>query len=89
MNYSNEVKIKCIVKDCENHTHEGGFEGTLCLPCHEFITTGNGVYSQVYRNTIKAEREACLKLFESYETFGEDYDSYYADKYAEMIRARG
>ena len=36
-----------------------------------------------------AEREACLKLFESYETFGEDYDSYYADKYAAMIRARG
>jgi hypothetical protein len=35
------------------------------------------------------EREACLKLFESYETFGEDYDSYYADKYAAMIRARG
>jgi hypothetical protein len=36
-----------------------------------------------------AEREACLKVFESYETFGEDYDSYYADKYAAMIRARG
>jgi len=36
-----------------------------------------------------AEREECLKLFDSYEVFGEDYDSYYADKYAAMIRARG
>jgi len=36
-----------------------------------------------------AEREACAKLFESYEIFGEDYDSYYADKYAALIRARG
>jgi hypothetical protein len=37
---------------------------------------------------LAAERKACLKLFESYETFGEDYDSYYANKYAAMIRAR-
>jgi hypothetical protein len=37
----------------------------------------------------QAEREECLKLFESYEVFGEDYDSYYADKYAAMIKARG
>jgi hypothetical protein len=43
--------VKCIVKDCENHKHEGGFVGNLCIPCHEFITTGEGVYSQAYRNT--------------------------------------
>jgi hypothetical protein len=37
----------------------------------------------------EVERKACAKLFESYETFGEDYDSYYADKYKAMILARG
>jgi len=46
-----EEQLKCIVKDCENHTHEGGFVGDLCSPCHEFITTGQGVCSQAYRNT--------------------------------------
>ena len=43
--------MKCIVKDCINQTHEGLFIGELCKPCHEFVTTGNGVYSQIYRNT--------------------------------------
>ena len=37
----------------------------------------------------EVERKACAKLFESYETFDEDYDSYYADKYKAMIIARG
>jgi len=43
--------MKCIVKDCINQTHEGKFIGELCMPCHEFVTTENGVYSQAYRNT--------------------------------------
>ena len=43
--------MKCIVKDCENHKNEGGFAGDVCLPCYEFITTGKGIYSQMYRNT--------------------------------------
>ena len=43
--------MKCIVKDCENHSSEGEFKGDICYPCHAFITNGEGVYSQVYRNT--------------------------------------
>lgn len=43
--------MKCIVKDCVNQAHEGQFIGDLCNPCHEFVTTGSGIYSQVYRNT--------------------------------------
>ena len=43
--------MKCIVKDCENHSNEGKFNGVLCYPCHAFITNGEGVHSQVYRNT--------------------------------------
>ena len=34
-----------------NQKHEGQFIGELCSPCHEFVTTGNGVYSQASRNT--------------------------------------
>ena len=50
--YTHPVKEqKCIVKDCENHKHEGGFVGDLCKPCHQFITTGEGIYSQAYRNS--------------------------------------
>ena len=50
-----EMKIKCIVKGCENHKNEGGFEDGMCLPCYLFITTGEGIYSQAYRNTRSAE----------------------------------
>lgn len=43
--------MKCIVKDCQNFEHQGKFIESLCLPCHHFITTGEGKYSQAYRNT--------------------------------------
>jgi hypothetical protein len=49
-----QASHKCIVKDCKNHANQGVFVGDLCLPCHRFITTGEGVYSQAYRN---AKRE--------------------------------
>ncbi len=54
--------MKCIVKDCENHKDQGAFVGVLCMPCHTFLTTGEGKYSQLYRNTVAAEREACAKV---------------------------
>jgi len=62
--------MKCIVKDCINQTHEGLFIGELCAPCHEFVTTGNRVYSQVYKNTQRqwvglTDEEARVK-FESW-----------------------
>jgi len=50
--------MKCIVKDCQNQGNKGEFIGELCVPCHEFITQGKGVHSQIYRNFIKiAKRE--------------------------------
>jgi hypothetical protein len=45
-----ELSARCIVKDCENHKHQGSFTGELCNPCYEYITTNNGKYSQAYRN---------------------------------------
>jgi hypothetical protein len=46
--------VACIVKDCENHKHQGRFVGDICSPCHAFITRNEGKYSQAYRN---AQRE--------------------------------
>ena len=46
---------KCIVKDCMNHTNEGSFVGELCAPCWDYITNGNGVHSQAYRNAQPKE----------------------------------
>ena len=43
--------MKCIVKGCENHKHEGGFNGDVCSPCYQFIVHGKGTHSQAYRNT--------------------------------------
>lgn len=60
--------MKCFVKGCENHDHEGRFMGYLCLPCHNFIAgKSGGEYSQAARNlqeAIAAEREACAKVCE-------------------------
>ena len=54
--YTHPVKEqKCIVKDCENHKHEGSFNGDLCSPCYQFIAHGKGIYSQAYRNAKPAE----------------------------------
>jgi hypothetical protein len=46
-----DTKQKCIALNCDNHRHGGKFVGDLCAPCHTFISTGAGVYSQAYRNT--------------------------------------
>jgi len=63
--------MKCVVKDCENHSHEGKFVGSLCSPCHEFISGEGGLYSQAYRNSrsmidlaVAREREACAQVCE-------------------------
>ena len=43
--------VACIVKGCINDKSQGRFVGDLCSPCHAFIATGKGNYSQAYRNT--------------------------------------
>jgi hypothetical protein len=53
------TEIKCIVKDCANHKHQGKFIGDLCSPCFSFLVEGEGTFSQLYRNTVLAERDAC------------------------------
>ena len=54
--YTHPVKEqKCVVQGCENHKHEGSFNGDLCSPCYQFIAHGEGVYSQAYRNAKPAK----------------------------------
>jgi hypothetical protein len=57
--------MKCIVKNCQNHEHEGRFIGQLCSPCFGYISTEEGVHSQAYRNVqklVEQEREECAKV---------------------------
>ena len=82
------MRIKCIVKDCQNHRHEGKFVGDLCSPCHTFITTGEGKYSQAYRNS---QREWQRLTDEEYEAMAEKHvTNYFFDtlKYAHAIEAK-
>jgi hypothetical protein len=79
---------KCIVKDCSNHQHLGKFIGDLCSPCFSFLVEGEGTFSQLYRNTVLAEREACAKLCDEYDmqTWA-DYGEY-SSGYGDEIRKR-
>lgn len=77
--------MKCAVKDCQNHAHEGKFIGLLCAPCHTFIAGDGGLHSQAYRNSrtmidvaIAMEREACALIADEAEPF----------RSADLIRAR-
>ncbi len=47
--------MKCIVHNCENKLYGGGSDRNICPPCWKFITTGDEIYSQVYRNAIAAQ----------------------------------
>ena len=29
--------MKCLVKDCKNHEHQGTFNNTICMPCSRLI----------------------------------------------------
>ena len=75
--------MKCIVKDCTNHRHEGKFVGNLCSPCFTFLITGEGTYSQAYKSTVLKEREACAKVCD------ELHPGLATKRAAEIIRARG
>lgn len=76
--------MRCKVKDCENYMHQGWFIDFLCAPCHNFLSTGEGTTSQLYRNTVAAEREACAKVCEEAHWSLDD-----RNEYAAAIRARG
>ena len=89
--------MKCIVKDCENHGHQGRFIGQLCAPCYYYVSGKGGLHSQAYRNTrtlidlaYKMEREACAKIAEDQaqdEPYG--HAKFRCMNIADAIRARG
>lgn len=54
--------MKCLVKGCENHSHEGKFVGELCKPCHIMLTEGKVSPSNAwFVEAIKNAREDVLK----------------------------
>ena len=68
--------MKCIVMNCENHSHEGRFVGQLCGPCYTFLSEGRGKYSQLWRNTVLKERmeqaQAIADIVEHHLDLGHD-----------------
>jgi len=86
--------MKCHVKDCKNHEHQGLFIGIVCSPCYEFLSIGRGKTSQLYRNTVVLEREACAKVAEQiereiFDAVGDPRVSEFKPKIAAAIHARG
>ena len=77
--YTHPVKEqKCVVQDCENHQHEGSFNGDLCSPCFQFIAHGKGINSQAYRNTHPVKEqltdEEILQVYSESEIWVPDKD---------------
>lgn len=56
-NHKQPSPLKCIVMNCENTNDLGSFTGVMCDPCHVFITKGEGLDSQAYRNAMKTYGE--------------------------------
>jgi hypothetical protein len=82
--------MKCIVKNCQNHEHEGRFIGQLCSPCFGYLSTEEGVHSQAYRNVqklVEQEREECAKVADAWQSA--IHDPRYECDCADAIRARG
>jgi hypothetical protein len=54
--------MKCIVKGCTNHTHEGTFVGNLCKACHTMLSTGKLNPSNAwFVKAIEQAREDVIK----------------------------
>lgn len=47
--------MKCLVKGCVNHDHEGAFIGLLCSPCYIMITTGMIGYGHTFIHDMRDE----------------------------------
>ena len=75
---------KCAVKDCENRTGQGHFNGFLCTPCHQFVSGEGGLNSKAYRNAqemidlaIHKERGRVAKFLERLDMKAQPYNGYY------------
>jgi hypothetical protein len=40
--------MECLVKGCVNKDHQGKFEGLLCMPCYQMLTTGELNYGNTF-----------------------------------------
>lgn len=58
--------MKCAVKNCSNHLHQGSFTGKFCSPCYSFIidknTDGTIFTSEVLKDLTKNKERYKEKL---------------------------
>jgi hypothetical protein len=75
----------CITLNCPNRVGQGMFVGDLCSPCHSYLTTMSGRYSQLYRNT---RRESVVCSYDKFLDALEKnamYETMYEDSEGRMI----
>jgi len=51
--------MKCNIRDCENESWQGKFNGNLCEPCHKELleVLEETAYSQARRNMIEEAKD--------------------------------
>ena len=59
---SEPANRKCIVNNCENRANQGRFFGSLCGPCHRFLSGEDERHSQAGRNIRLAVEQATAEL---------------------------
>lgn len=70
---------KCVVAGCENHTDQGEFVGSLCFPCHDFLSNVSSPFtsSQAYRNEqARFYKKVADKLTEVVSPFFSEHSTY-------------
>ncbi len=66
---------KCIVHGCQNHKHQGSFEGGLCAPCYRMLTTGNPKFGTSFVHHMEARILADAKVIEAAKELARLFDS--------------
>ena len=62
--------LKCLVKDCANHAHEGagvfvtmiGIPYFICAPCYQFMLQGTTEHNMLVSNAVKLLRNTGMKI---------------------------
>ena len=53
-----EWSVECAVLGCVNRSNQGNFNGPICTPCWNMITSGKIANGQTFIHHLKTERDA-------------------------------
>lgn len=56
------MTTKCIVKGCDNHTHQGYFIGDLCVPCYHMLSKGEIGNGRTFIHSLAHNNQALLEF---------------------------